>query len=191
MHSLSEMIFFDSSLEKEIKGKFDSKGELADGASPKLRKIRKEQHNAGNGIRRSLRKIFAQATQDGIVPENSQPTFRDGRFVIPILASHKKQLKGFVHDESASGQTIYLEPTEVLETNNKIVELHHEEKRECVRIFIALTASIRDNLGGVIKAFEYLSVMDFIHAKGELGKILNGTIAVVSSEDQRSWFKLP
>jgi len=181
LNDLSKFIQFDRKLPIKILGKFDKNGILKDSASPELSRIRKNREKENRGIRRTLNQIFKIAQNAGIIPDNSQPTFRDGRFVIPVIASHKRQIKGFIHDESATGHTVYLEPSEVLETNNKIVELNHEEKRETTRIYKALTLMIRDQWEEVNDAFQYLSIIDFVHAKAKLGIALEATLPKIEN----------
>ncbi len=182
LKELSSLVGFEIGLPNQVTEKFDRKGNLKDSASPELAKIRKDHLHANRTIRKTLQQVFKQAESAGIVPENSQPTFRDGRFVIPVVAANKRQIKGFIHDESATGQTVYLEPSEVLETNNRIVELNHKERRETIRIFKLLTTLVRDNLETIDNAFQYLSLIDFIHAKALLAIKLDATLPEVSKD---------
>src|SRR5690606_28864483 len=97
-------------------------------------------------VRRTLDQILHTAKSKGYTPEEALITLRGGRMVIPVLAEHKRHIKGFIHDESATGQTVFLEPTEVLEINNELRDLEYQEKREVIRILKALTTFVRPHL---------------------------------------------
>lgn len=168
-----------SGLGEYLAGLFTNKGELRDDASAELARIRASQKKASVGVRKSLERIFREVSEEGFVPENSKPTFRDSRFVIPVKAAFKRQIKGFIHDASATGQTVYLEPTEVLEQNNALVELQLEEKRECIRIYRACTDRIRMEFDLVNHAVRFLGLVDFIHAKASLMRDLDATVPTV------------
>ena len=182
LQNIGEKVLIEKRLPEQIFEKFDAKGELKDSASPELSRIRKDQDKARHQVKKSLDKVFKSAIKSGIVPENTQPTFRDGRFVIPVLASHKKQISGFIHDVSATGQTVYLEPSEVLETNNLIVELNYKEKREIINIYKELTSMVRDRLEGVNQAFKYLVLIDFLHAKAQLAIEQDAVVPEIKDE---------
>ncbi len=115
-------------------------------------------------------------------PENSNPTFRDGRFVIPVTASHKRRIKGFVHDESATGQTVFIEPADVLEANNTIVELGYAERREEIKILKNLISLLRIDSEAIDEAFRYLGLIDFILSKARLSQKL-GAVKPLITED--------
>ena len=107
-------------------------------------------------MRKLADQIFRDAVGSNWVPEGALPTIRDGRVVIPIHAEHKRKLKGFIMDESATGQTVFMEPAEMLDANNEIRELEHAEKREVIRILKALTDEFRAQLPFLKTSFRFL-----------------------------------
>ena len=106
---------------------------VRDSASAELGRVRKKLRDEQGRLRKLAEQIFREAVGSNWVPEGALPTIRDGRVVIPIQAEHKRKLKGFILDESATGQTVFIEPVEMLNANNEIRDLEHEEKREIVR----------------------------------------------------------
>jgi DNA mismatch repair protein MutS2 len=154
-------------LTKNIQQKFDDLGLIRDNASPELSRIRKSLHAEQSRVKRLMDQLFRHAADQGWVPEGVSAAVRDGRLVIPVLAEHKRKIKGFVVDESATGQTIYLEPAEVLEANNEIRDLQHAERREVIKILKELTSLLRVHLPDVYPAFHFLGVIDFTRAKAK------------------------
>ncbi len=128
LHLLSQSVTATSQLSLQVFSKIDDKGLVKDSASQDLARIRKRLRDEQGRIRKLADQIFRNAVGANWVPEGALPTIRDGRVVIPIQAEHKRKLKGFILDESATGQTVFMEPTEMLDANNEIRELEHEEK---------------------------------------------------------------
>lgn len=159
----------DEKLHAALDQKIDDKGQLKDDASSELQSIRSEITRSQTRARTAVNKILKDANKNGYCPESPALTIRDGRMVIPVLAEHKRHIKGFVHDESATGQTVYLEPAEALEINNEIRELKYAERREIVRILTMLTDQLRENLPEVRKGIKSLGLMDFVRAKAKFG----------------------
>ena len=124
---------------RRIDGILDEHGEIKDQASAKLREIRRELSSVEGGISRSLNSILRKAQAEGYVDKDVAPSMRDGRLVIPVNPSYKRKIRGIVHDESASGKTVFIEPAEVVEANNRIRELEGEERREIIRILSEFT----------------------------------------------------
>ena len=147
-----------------------------DRATPELFRIRKAIVSAESASRRLTDSLYRECVAAGYVPEGAVPVFREGRVVIPVKAEHKRRVKGVIVDESATGQTIYIEPEALVETNNEIRDLRHEEHREEIRILRKLTSEIRRDLPSLEPAFEFLSFMDLHHAKARLAQDLNGEI---------------
>lgn len=145
----------------------DKYGKIKDNASPELTRIRREMSSAMSGISRSLNNILRQAQADGLVEKDTAPTMRDGRLVIPVAPGLKRKIKGIVHDESASGKTVYIEPAEVVEANNRIRELENEERREIIRILTAFANGLRPMANDVIESYGFLAEIDFIRAKAQ------------------------
>ena len=161
----------------------DDRGKLKDNASSELQAIRKRMQNQENDLRKTLDRILKNARANGWISDDFSLTLRGGRMVIPIAAEHKRKIKGFVHDESDTGKTVFLEPTEALEANNEIRELESAEKREIVRILMELTNQMRPHVPILRKAYTFLGIIDFIRAKARLAIEVNG-IAPLSLNSQ-------
>lgn len=179
LSSLSEKIEVEPTLESEIDKTIDDRGDVKDNASSQLAEIRSNISNSERAVRSAIQKILKKAKSDDFTDEDSTLTVRDGRLVIPIKAEHKKRIQGFVHDESATGQTVFLEPGEVLELNNQVQELKYQERREVIRILIALSDLVRENLPGLSKGVDLVEKLDFINAKTRLTDLLNAAIPVL------------
>lgn len=149
-------------------------GKIKDNASPGLARIRHELASATSSISRSLNAILRNAQSEGTADKDAAPTMRDGRLVIPIASALKRKIKGIVHDESASGKTVFIEPAEVVEANNRIRELEADERREIIRILAELSARIRPDIPGILLSYEFLAEIDFIRAKALLAIQING-----------------
>ncbi len=121
---MSREVKLPQNLLRDIQSKFDDTGKIKDNATPELARIRKRLNEERSRIRRLIDQVFRQASGEGWTPEGISPTIRDGRMVIPLLSEHKRRIRGVVVDESATGQTIYLEPTDVLEANNELRDLN-------------------------------------------------------------------
>ena len=151
---------------KKIEGILDKYGKIKDSASTELTRIRQNLSRTINSISRLLSRILGSAQAEGVVDKDVTPTMRDGRLVIPVASGMKKKIKGIVHDESASGKTIFIEPAEVVEANNQIRELEREERREIVRILVEISDFLRPYIPNMLKSYEFLGEIDFIRAKG-------------------------
>ena len=128
---------------KAIDRVLDRYGKIADNASPELARIRREIANQQGSVSRTLAAILRQAKTDGYVDSDAAPTLREGRLVIPVSPGYKRKIGGIVHDESATGKTVYIEPQQVVDANNKIRELEGAERRERIRILREVTDFIR------------------------------------------------
>ncbi|MBC8110576.1 MAG: endonuclease MutS2, partial [Verrucomicrobia bacterium] len=122
---LSEGIDFEKNLLDQINRIIDERGKLRDNASSELQQIRKQLNAEQNNLRKKLDSILKAAKSQGLIADDASPTIRNGRMVIPVPSENKRKLKGFVQDESATGQTLFIEPVEVLESNNEIRELEY------------------------------------------------------------------
>ena len=143
-------------------------GKLKDNASPELYRIRMDLANTSFSISRILNSILRQAQTDGLVEKDAAPTMRDGRLVLPVAPGLKRKIRGIVHDESASGKTVFIEPEEVVEANNRIRELEADEKREVTRILIEFTDSIRPEIPSILESYGFMAKIDFIRSKARL-----------------------
>lgn len=182
-------INLDYGLFEHLEAKIDEKGELRDNASPELMRIREGISKSQIRARTAINKILKQASGHGYTPEDASLTIRDGRLVIPVLAEHKRHVKGFVHDESATGQTVFLEPAEALEINNEVRELKYAEKREIIRILTALTDHVRENAEELLKGLNALGLLDFIRAKAKFAIDFDSHCPVVKKHPLVSWTK--
>jgi len=152
----------------------DGFGQIKDNASSRLSEIRRELTTTANGISKSLNTILRKAQADGFVEKDVTPSMRDGRLVIPVNPSFKRKIKGIVHDESASGKTVFIEPTEVVEANNRIRELESDERREIIRILTDFTDYLRPYLPDLLESYEFLAKIDFIQAKAAFAQQIGG-----------------
>ena len=167
----------------------DDKGEMPDNASPELAEIRRDIHRKSGGIERRIRQIMSDAKTSGWVDPKAEITIRDGRMVIPVKASDKRALKGFIHDESATGQTVYIEPSEIVETSNEIKELEYAERREVQRILLQFTNHLRPSLPELLKAWDLLGQLDFIRAKALLSQDIGGIKPLIHEEPCFHWIQ--
>ena len=174
LKSLIDNIFIDRNVFTEINRLVDDKGEIPDNASPELAEIRQSIRRKQGGIEKRIRQIMSDAKTAGWVDQKSELTVRDGRLVIPVKAGDKRAIRGFIHDESATGQTVYIEPAEIFDTSNEIKELEYAERREIHRILMAFTRLLRPYLSELRKAWNMLGELDFIHAKALLAKEIGG-----------------
>ena len=172
---------------KSIKAKFDDQGHVRDNASVDLAKIRKELHTEQLKVKRLMDQLFRHAVGQGWVADGVSAAIRDGRLVIPVLAEHKRKIKGIIVDESATGQTIYMEPAEVLEANNEIRDLHHAERRDVIKILKELTSLLRIHLPEVFPAFHFLGVMDFTRAKAKFARDIQAEMPTLKNEPDLNW----
>jgi DNA mismatch repair protein MutS2 len=173
---LAENITVDKNIIHSIEKIVDEKSQVRDNASPELLRIRKEKKSKLNVVEKKIIQSLKTARQSGWTPENADLTLRDGRLVIPLLNTHKRKIPGFVHDESATGQTVYLEPADVLETNNEIRELEYAERREIVRILTAFADFLRPSTEELTAAYVFLGEIDFIRAKASFAISVNGIL---------------
>ena len=150
---------------RRIDGIVNKFGKIKDNASPALANIRRELAATTGSISRTLNSILRSAQAEGIVDKDVNPTVRDGRLVIPVVPALKRRIKGIVHDESATGKTVFIEPAEVVEANNRIRELEGEERREVIRILTELTDEVRPQIPEILESYSFLAEIDFIRAK--------------------------
>ena len=170
-------------LEKKLILSIDEDGEILNTASKNLKSIRQKINIEERALRKSVELLFKKAKLNGFVPEGSSIGIRDGRMVIPVLASSKRQIQGFIHDESASGNIVFLEPTEVLNNNNAIRELHFEEGREIRKILIDLTGLVNIQRVELNMGNDFLAKIDCIWAKTKLAKALGSVRPKLSIDE--------
>ena len=165
----------------------DKFGRVKDNASPSLAQIRKEITATMSGISRSLQSILRAAQSEGVVDKDITPTMRDGRLMIPVAPAFKRKIKGIVHDESASGKTVFIEPEVVVEANNRIRELEGDERREIMKILTEFTNFIRPLIPDILQSYEFLAEIDFIRAKALFAEQINGIKPVIEDKQQIDW----
>ncbi len=158
---------------REIDRILDRYGKLADHASPELARIRREMTNLQGSVGRTLASILRQAKTDGFVEADAAPTIREGRLVIPVSPAFKRKIGGIVHDESATGKTVYIEPQQVVDANNHIRELEGAERRERIRILTEITNQLRPNTPMILSSQAMLAEVDFLSAKVSLAETLH------------------
>ena len=162
----------------------DKFGKVKDSASPELQTIRREMTITMSNISRNLQSILRAAQSEGVVEKDVTPTMRDGRLMIPVAPAFKRKIKGIVHDESASGKTVFIEPESVVEANNRIRELEGEEKREIIRILTDFTNFVRPLVPDILQSYEFLADIDFIRAKALFAIEIQGIRPVVEDKQQ-------
>ncbi len=158
----------------------DDKGQIRDMASDKLAIIRRQLIAKQRQVMQEVRKAFSQAKKSGWLPENAEITIRNGRAVIPVKAADKRALRGIIHDESSTGQTVFIEPVSSFEVSNEILELESEERREIVRVLIRYTDVLRPYLEPLAEAYCVLGLLDFIRAKALFSKKIGAVRPIIS-----------
>ena len=179
-NTLSEII-------RSIDRVLDKYGRLADNASPELLRIRRELMSVQGSVGRALNAILRQAKTDGLIDADATPTIREGRLVIPVPPAYKRKIGGIVHDESATGKTVYVEPQQVVEANNRIRELEGAERRERIRILQALTEQIRPRVPDIQLSQMMLGEVDFLRAKVSFAETLKALCPDISNEPLLDW----
>lgn len=185
--SLIESIFIERSIFTEVNRLVDDKGEIPDNASTELLEIRQSIRRKQGGIEKRIRQIMGDAKTAGWVDQKAELTVRDGRLVIPVKASDKRAIRGFIHDESATGQTVYIEPAEIFDTSNEIKELEYAERREIHRILMAFTRLLRPYLSELRKAWFMLGELDFIRAKALMANEISGVKPEIKDIPYINW----
>jgi DNA mismatch repair protein MutS2 len=189
LKALAEGISIDNHIFTEINRLIDDKGEIPDNASAELAEIRRDIRRKQSSIDHRMHKILVEAKNSGWTDSTAEMTIRDGRPVIPVRAADKRALRGFIHDESATGQTVYIEPAEIFETNNEIKELEYAERREINKILLAFTKILRPEIPNLIMAWRLLGLLDFIRAKALLSHEYGCVIPEVIDEPMFDWIE--
>lgn len=165
----------------------DKFGKIKDNASSELLRIRRELASTAGSISRSLNAILRNAQAEGYVDKDVTPTMRDGRLVIPVAPGLKRKIKGIVHDESSTGKTVFIEPAEVVEANNRIRELEGEERREIIRILTDFSIIVRPQVPAILQSYEFLAEIDFIRAKAHFSIQTNATKPSLEDKQILDW----
>ena len=169
-------------LQSAIERVVDDKGEVRSSASPELSEIRRQIREHEGQVAKRLQQVLQRAKAQGIVDADAMISIRDGHAVIPVAAANKRKISGFIHDESATGRTAYVEPVEVVELNNELRELEYSERREIVRILTELTAILRIDVEGLRRIEEYLTMIDMLRAKARWAIANDATKPILSTD---------
>ncbi len=165
----------------------DRYGKMRDNASPELERIRKEISASQGSVSRALNAILRQAQAEGILDKDAAPTMREGRLVLPVPPAYKRKIGGIVHDESATGKTVFIEPQQVVEANNRIRELEGEERRERIRILLEITAQLRPEIPNILETETYLGEVDFLRAKALFAIDMHAIVPELSKRPMIDW----
>ena len=187
LHRLTENVITFPAIIRRIDSILDKFGKIKDSASMTLAGIRHDLSKMEGSISRTLYTILHAAQKDGLVDKDVTPAVRDGRLVIPVSPGVKRKISGIVHDESATGKTVFIEPTEVVEANNKVRELEAAERREIVRILSVFTDELRPHVSDILDSYEFLAQIDLIYAKTELAKLTKAFEPEVKAEPHLDW----
>ena len=189
LSSLTDNVVVYPEITKRIDSIIDANGDIKDNASSQLADIRRQLANAINSISKNLHTILRKAQAEGYVDKDVSPSMRDGRLVIPVNPAYKRKIKGIVHDESASGKTVFIEPGEVVEANNRVRELENDERREIIKILSAFTDYLRPYLPDLLESYEFLAQIDFIRAKAKFGLQINAIKPAIDNKQQIDWVR--
>ncbi len=165
----------------------DDKGGIRDTASDELKKIRSSIKSTQSQIERRLNQILSGLKKDNVIVSDSEITIRNGRSVIPINASNKRKIKGYIHDESSSGQTVFIEPSEIFEMNNSLRELEAAERKEIIKILTQFSIFLRPLLSGMVQSYHFLSTIDFIRAKAQLAIETHSVKPLLLNREEINW----
>ena len=174
-------------LVKRIDQILDKFGHVKDTASPGLLQIRQELASTAGSVSRALQNILRSAKGEGLIDKDVSPTLRDGRLVIPVAPAMKRKIRGIVHDESDTGRTVFIEPAEVVEANNRIRELESEERKEINRILMEFTETVRPEVEDMLRSYEFLAQIDFIRAKAKWAIITKSTEPRMEDKQVLDW----
>ncbi len=175
-------------IEREIERCINKFGEVKDNASPELAEVRRAISSASGSIERSMRRVLDRMAAEGVVDKDTTPTMRDGRMVLPVQAGLKRRVNGIVHDESATGKTVFIEPAEVVEAGNRLRELQMQERREIVRILISIANVIRPEIDAIIDGCLAVGYLDFIKAKANFANTVGGLMPHIEKKQEIDWY---
>lgn len=189
LHRLAADVQTFPAIIRRIDSILDKFGKIKDSASMTLAGIRHEMEQTAGSISRTLYTILHSAQRDGLVAQDVAPTLRDGRLMIPVAPGLKRRIKGIVHDESATGKTVFIEPAEVVEANNKVRELEAQERREIIRILTVFSDELRPHVQEVLDSYHFLAQIDLTHAKAEMAVQMQAFEPEVKAEPTMDWIR--
>lgn len=175
-------------VEQHLRSLLTDEGKLRDNASRELLRIRQSIRDTERSLSGMLQRILAGARKEGWIEQDVQPALRDGRLVIPMSPMHKRKLRGIIHDESATGKTVYVEPVELVEANNHIRELESEERREVIRILTEVASRLRPNVSHLLGAYDRIATYDFIRAKARWAGDVGGVCPKLQPTPVLEWW---
>ncbi len=187
LYALTQEVKTYPQMVKRIDQILDKFGHVKDTASPELLSIRQELASTAGSVSRALQNILRSAKGEGLIDKDVSPTLRDGRLVIPVAPAMKRKIRGIVHDESDTGRTVFIEPAEVVEANNKIRELESEERKEINRILMEFTQTVRPEVEDMLRSYEFLAQIDFIRAKAKFAIITKSTEPRMENKQLLDW----
>ena len=187
LHRLTEGVMTFPAMIRRIDSILDKFGKIKDSASMTLAGIRHELEKTQGSISRTLYTILHSAQKEGLVEKDAAPTMRDGRLVLPVAPSVKRRINGIVHDESATGKTVFIEPAEVVEANNKVRQLEAEERREVIRILTVFTDEVRPYVKEILDSYQFLAQIDLIYAKTQLAQLTKAFEPTVNNLPYIDW----
>jgi DNA mismatch repair protein MutS2 len=186
--TLIDDVFLPEEILQQLFGLLDSQGQIADSASPELRAIRQKIRSKKAETDKHLKRLIQQAKSNGLIAEDAEPSVRNERLVIPVLAGQKRKIKGFIHDVSNTGQTVFIEPEEVFNLNNEIRDLENDERLEIIRVLKEFTNQIRPHIPDLLKAYNFLGVIDFLRAKARLAIEMNAVMPILLPDSELEWW---
>ncbi len=174
---------------RRIDSILDKFGKIKDSASMTLAGIRHEMEQTAGSISRTLYTILHSAQRDGLIDKDAAPTMRDGRLMLPVTPGVKRKIKGIVHDESATGKTVFIEPAEVVEANNKVRELEAQERREIIRILTVFSDEVRPHIAEILDAYHFLALIDLTQAKAAMAEEQQAFEPELKDTPQIDWIR--
>ncbi len=189
LHRLTEGVMTFPAMIRRIDSILDKFGKIKDSASMTLAGIRHDLEKTQGSISRTLYTILHSAQKDGLVEKDAAPTMRDGRLVLPVAPSVKRRINGIVHDESATGKTVFIEPAEVVEANNRVRQLEAEERREVIRILTVFTDEVRPHVKEILDSYQFLATIDLIYAKTQLAQQTKAFEPQVENRPHLDWIR--
>ena len=189
LHRMAKDVLTFPAIIRRIDSILDKFGKIKDSATMTLAGIRHDIEQTAGSISRTLYTILHAAQRDGLVNQDTAPTLRDGRLMIPVAPGLKRKINGIVHDESATGKTVFIEPAEVVEANNKVRELEAAERREIIRILTVFSDELRPHVQEVLDSYRFLAEIDLVHAKADMAEQMQAFEPQVKSEPHMDWIR--
>lgn len=184
----SEQVSLFPAVVSRIRQIVNESGEVVDTASPELSRIRQNLASLQNSLSKMMNRILNRSKEEGVVEKDAMPTIRDGRLVLPVIPAFKRRVRGIVHDESATGKTLFIEPAEMVEANNKIRELKGEERKEIIRLLKAFCDEIRPYIAEMILGYDFLAKIDFIRSKALFADSVPSVMPLMENKPLIQWY---